>query len=74
MYTLKKNNTSPLCMLYTLMPQIMPLSTLMLVCTWYSSLVHALGIHEKLWSQFGFARHLALCGKKEKEKEKEKSL
>ena len=35
MYTLEKNNTSPLCVLYTLMPHIIPLLTLMLVCTWY---------------------------------------
>ena len=31
----RKNNISLLCILYTLMPQIIPLSTLMLVCKWY---------------------------------------
>ena len=35
MYTLEKNNTSPLCILYTLMPQRLPFLTLTLVCTWY---------------------------------------
>ena len=35
MYTLDKNNTSPSSILYTLMPQIIPLLTLMLVHTWY---------------------------------------
>ena len=29
------NNTSPLCILCTLMPQIIPLLTFTLVCTWY---------------------------------------
>ena len=35
MYKLEKNNTSPLCILRTLMPQIIPLLTVMLVRTWY---------------------------------------
>ena len=35
MYVLEGNNTSPLCILCTLMPQIIPLLTLMLVHTWY---------------------------------------
>ena len=35
MYTLDKNNTSPLGILCTLMPQIIPLLTLMLDHTWY---------------------------------------
>ena len=35
MYTLEKNNASPLCILCTLMPQVIPLFTLTLVCTWY---------------------------------------
>ena len=35
MYTLEKNNASPLCILCTLMPQIIPLLTLTLVHTWY---------------------------------------
>ena len=35
MYTLEKNNTSPLCILCTLMPEIKPLSKFMLVWTWY---------------------------------------
>ena len=34
MCTLEKYNISPLCMLSTLMPQILPLLTLMLVCRW----------------------------------------
>ena len=35
MYTLEKINTSPLCILDTLMPQIVPLLTLTLLHTWY---------------------------------------
>ena len=35
MYTLEKNNTSPLCILCMLMSQIIPLFTLTLVCTWH---------------------------------------
>ena len=35
MYTLEKNNTSPLWILCTLIPEIVPLLTLMLLCTWY---------------------------------------
>ena len=35
MYTLEKENTSMLCILYTLMPQIIPLLTLTLVHVWY---------------------------------------
>ena len=35
MFTLEKTNTSPLCILCPLMPQIIPLRTLKLVHTWY---------------------------------------
>ena len=35
MYTLEKNSTSPLCILCTLMSQIIPLLALMLGHTWY---------------------------------------
>ena len=35
MYIQEKNNTSPLCILCMLMPQIIPPLTLTLVCTWY---------------------------------------
>ena len=37
MYTLENDNTSPLCILCMLMPQIVPILTLMLklVCMWY---------------------------------------
>ena len=35
MYKLEKNNTSPLCIICMLMPQILPLLTLTLVHTWY---------------------------------------
>ena len=35
MYILEKFNTSPLCILCTLMPQIITLLTLTLVHTWY---------------------------------------
>ena len=35
MYTLEKNNASPLCVLCTILPQIKPLITLRLVRTWY---------------------------------------
>ena len=35
MYTLEKINTSPLCILCTILPQTIPLLTLMLVCRWY---------------------------------------
>ena len=37
MYTLEKNKTSPLCILFMLVPQVIPLLTLMLVCMWYKS-------------------------------------
>ena len=33
----KEYRTSPSCTLYTLMPQVIPLFTLPLVCTWYES-------------------------------------
>ena len=37
MYTLEpKNNTSPLCVQWTLIPQIIPLLTLTLVRIWYA--------------------------------------
>ena len=36
-YTVEKINTSPLCILCMLMPQIIPLLTLMLVHTWYEN-------------------------------------
>ena len=38
MYTLEKNNTSPFCILCTLMPQIIPLLTFMPIHTWYEDL------------------------------------
>ena len=41
MYTLEKSNTSPLCILCMLMPQIIPLLTLMLVHMWYEEFAPA---------------------------------
>ena len=35
MYTLKKINATPLCILCMLMSQILPLLTLTFICTWY---------------------------------------
>jgi hypothetical protein len=42
MYTLEKNKISPLCILCTLVPQVIRLLTLMLVCMWYKE-SHPLG-------------------------------
>jgi hypothetical protein len=35
MYTLEKNDASPLCILFTLTPHKLPLPTLTLIYTWY---------------------------------------
>ena len=65
MYTLERENVSPLCILCNLLPQIIPFLKLTLVHTWYEEstpeswpLVHS---HEKFTWSFKSLGRMTLC-------------